>query len=97
MTFEQEASQKHKLATLGTPADFKAGLAAPARHLQPAGVTNAVWTWVMTGAHDNLHSAGPAVARKRLRRLDQLERLQPVRVQVQPDRPGSSCASRTRC
>jgi hypothetical protein len=58
MTFEQEASQKHKLAALGSPADFVRAW----RHLhdiyQNAGVTNAVWTWVMTGAQDNLQSAG---------------------------------------
>jgi hypothetical protein len=58
MTFEQEASQKQKLAALGTPADFKAAW----RHLHDlyvrAGTTNAVWTWVMTGSDDNLTSAG---------------------------------------
>jgi hypothetical protein len=58
MTFEQEASQKHKLAALGTPDDFKAAW----RHLHDlyarAGATNAVWTWVMTGSDDNLTSAG---------------------------------------
>lgn len=58
VTFEQEASQKHKLAALGTPDDFKAAW----RHLHDlyakAGATNAVWTWVMTGSDDNLTSAG---------------------------------------
>jgi Glycosyl hydrolase family 26 len=57
MTFEQEASQKHKLAALGTPDDFKAAW----RHLHDlyvqAGATNAVWTWVMTGSDDNLQNA----------------------------------------
>jgi hypothetical protein len=58
MTFEQEASQKHKLEALGTPDDFKAAW----RHVHDlyaqVGVKNAVWTWVMTGSADNLTAAG---------------------------------------
>jgi hypothetical protein len=58
VTFEQEASQKRKLSALGSPDDFRAAW----RHLhdlyQQAGAKNAVWTWVMTGAEENLTSAG---------------------------------------
>lgn len=57
VTFEQEANQTNKLAALGTPADFVAAW----RHIHDlyarAGVTNAVWTWVMTGSAANLASA----------------------------------------
>ncbi|HET8615442.1 MAG TPA: hypothetical protein VFL94_07945 [Actinomycetales bacterium] len=57
VTFEQEANQRKKLDVVGTPADFKAAW----RHLHElyvaAGATNAVWTWVMTGAEDNLDRA----------------------------------------
>lgn len=57
MTFQQEANQKRKVDTLGTPADFIAAW----RHIHDlyaqAGVRNAVWVWVMTGSADNLDAA----------------------------------------
>ncbi|MDQ2782957.1 MAG: glycosyl hydrolase family 26 [Actinomycetota bacterium] len=57
VTFEQEANQKNKLATLGSPGDFKAAW----RHVHDlyvkAGATNVSWVWVMTGSADNLDAA----------------------------------------
>ena len=58
VTFEQEANQRRKRASLGAPQDYVRAW----RHLhdlyQQAGATNAVWTWVMTGSADNLAAAG---------------------------------------
>lgn len=58
VTFEQEANQRRKLDVRGDAADFKAAW----RHVREvqiaAGATNAVWTWVMTGAPANLDRAG---------------------------------------
>jgi hypothetical protein len=57
VTFAQEANARDKLGVDGSAADFKAAW----RHLhevyQQAGATNAVWTWVMTGAGRNLDRA----------------------------------------
>lgn len=58
LTFEQEANQRRKLGARGSADDFKDAW----RHLhalyEEAGVTNVVWTWVMTGAEENLERAG---------------------------------------
>ncbi|MGL5828779.1 MAG: glycoside hydrolase family 26 protein [Angustibacter sp.] len=58
MTYEQEANQKAKVGTKGTPAEFIAGWRRLHKIYQEAGATNAIWTWVMTGSEDNLSSAG---------------------------------------
>lgn len=58
VTFEQEANQHRKLDVRGDATQFKAAW----RHIREvqiaAGATNAVWTWVMTGAPENLDRAG---------------------------------------
>lgn len=58
VTFEQEANQHKKLDVRGDATQFKAAW----RHVRSvylaAGASNAVWTWVMTGAPENLDRAG---------------------------------------
>jgi hypothetical protein len=57
VTFAQEANAKTKLGVDGTAKEFIAAW----RHLHTlygeAGASNAVWTWVMTGAQENLDRA----------------------------------------
>ncbi|MDN5778341.1 MAG: hypothetical protein L0H96_15685 [Humibacillus sp.] len=57
VTFEQEASQKGKVAVLGSPETFVKAWKHVHDLYQKAGVTNAVWVWVMTGSADNLDNA----------------------------------------
>lgn len=58
VTFEQEANQRAKLGPRGTAAQFVAAWRHVHAVFAKAGASNAVWTWVMTGASDNLARAG---------------------------------------
>ena len=57
VTFAQEANARDKLGVDGTAAEFKAAWSHLRRLYQEEGATNAVWTWVMTGARRNLQRA----------------------------------------
>ncbi len=58
VTFEQEANQHRKLDVRGDAAQFIAAWKHVRAVYIGAGATNAVWTWVMTGAPENLARAG---------------------------------------
>lgn len=57
VTFAQEASAPTKLGVNGSATDFKSAWRHLYKLYQKAGATNAVWTWVMTGASENLEGA----------------------------------------
>lgn len=58
LTYDQEASQKAKVARLGpNHADFVAAWRHVHDLFRAEGATNAIWVWVMTGSADNLGNA----------------------------------------